>query len=117
MSNTPTIWKLGAPPSRGAYRVKSDNGKNIGYRYWNGERWGCLASTRVWCLERKDAGRVRPISRPILWECKNPDYLTAEQQRDLLLEALEELLYARTDKAEELASKAIAKATGATSET
>lgn len=45
------------PPKKGAYKVRCRNGSNTGYRYWNGEYWGNLCSSRSWCLQRKDTGR------------------------------------------------------------
>lgn len=61
-------WNRCAPKRRGVYRVKSDGpSPNGGFRYWNGERWGCLHSKYRYALELKDAGRRRTLTYPVLW--------------------------------------------------
>jgi len=63
----PTEWEIGAPPTIGIYRVKSDaDTKKITYRYWNGEWWGCQCSTREIC--QKWGRRVVKLKHAILWD-------------------------------------------------
>jgi len=69
------IWNAGAPPKRGAYRVKSDGpSANVGWRYWHGARWSGLSSTRAWCIKAsKDGpGRNSRIIYPIMWASPAP---------------------------------------------
>lgn len=67
------VWNAGAPPKRGAYRVKSEGpSANTGYRYWNGERWSPLASTRKAAITWGKPGNHRktPTRYAILWASK-----------------------------------------------
>lgn len=93
--NTPTTWERGAPPKPGSYRVRCEGpSPNTGYRYWTGERWGVLCRSRAWCSKDMGTyGRKVTLKRAVLWERKNPDYLTMEQQRDLLLKGLQDMVY------------------------
>jgi len=88
--NTPTTWERGAPPKPGAYRVRCEGpSPNTGYRYWTGERWGCLCQTRAYCIKSKGTDRRKvTLKRAVLWERKNPDYLNMDQQKALLVDAL-----------------------------
>lgn len=62
------VWKSGEPRKKGVYRVKCDGpSPNAGYRYWNGERWGCLCSTYSYANQKRDSSRKSRINRPVLW--------------------------------------------------
>lgn len=64
------IWINSAkekPTKKGAYKVQSAKCSSAGYRYWNGEYWGNLCSSRAWCLKRKDTGRRSQISLTVYW--------------------------------------------------
>lgn len=60
-------WREGPPPRRGAYRVKqASNGKNSGWRYWDGEHWGILLSSRRHCMDvRMDGSALEHV--PVAW--------------------------------------------------
>ena len=68
-------WNSHNPPKRGVYRVKSDSDNpNYGYRYWHGDYWGPLSSTRHWCQQQsKIPTRRTPIRHRVLWASKVKD--------------------------------------------
>lgn len=69
---TGLIWNEGAPPKRGAYRVKSDGpSANVGYRYWFGAHWGPLCSRRKYATEDSQS-RKTPLKYPVMWASKAP---------------------------------------------
>lgn len=75
-------WNPGAPPKRGVYPVKSEGvSRNSGYRYWDGERWGPLTSSRAYAQQIKTGARKTPVMRPVLWGSKIHKPTLQEQMR------------------------------------
>lgn len=67
MSTAFIQWQTGSPPRRGVWRVRSQTGRNPGYRYWDGKQWGCLFSTHALAAKYKMEGRRAQIRVPIQW--------------------------------------------------
>ncbi len=62
-------WNDGPPPRRGVWPVRSapPAQPNRGWRYWDGERWGVLTSSRQYCLMIKGSARQSRVCAPIQW--------------------------------------------------
>jgi hypothetical protein len=77
------IWNAGAPPKRGAYRVKSDGpSTNTGYRYWFGDHWGPLCQKRQHANAKNEARKVT-LKRPVLWASPVPQTELPPLSREL----------------------------------
>jgi hypothetical protein len=99
-ANKKTIkWNAGAPPRRGVYKSRSDGpSPNVGYRYWDGKRWGMLWTTHALAQEMKCDGRRSRLTYPVLWASLVP---ATETQRDPAIELLEHQLQLSKDLATE----------------
>ena len=66
---TAEVWSEAKPPKRGAYRVRRVGlaSTDYGYSYWDGERWGTMASTRKYAQESQGTGRKTPSKYPMQW--------------------------------------------------
>jgi hypothetical protein len=92
-------WNAGNPPRRGIYKVRSDGpSHNVGYRYWDGARWGMLCSTHAMAKSIQMSARRSRLTKPVLWASwADPD----QQQRDPELMLLEQQLQMAKDLATE----------------
>lgn len=69
------VWNTGTPPKRGVYAVKSDGpSSNMGYRYWNGDRWSPLCARRAIAASwgKNGTHRKTPLRYAVLWASKAP---------------------------------------------
>jgi hypothetical protein len=68
MKRTRYEFHDGPPPRRGVYRVRSDGrNPNYGWRYWNGEAWGALASRRIFASAVWAKKPTHLRGRAVLW--------------------------------------------------
>lgn len=90
MTKTKLIYNPGPPPRRGAWPVRSapPAQPNSGWRYWDGERWGQLCSSRAFCLQVKCSGRNTPLKWPVLWGKAQPTGVVTNSEKDEIIAAL-----------------------------
>lgn len=91
MSTAFIQWQNGTPPRRGVWRVRSQTGRNPGYRYWDGKEWGNLFHTHAMAAKYKMEGRRSQIRVPILWG-RVETVATIQAQVNRLLKALQWVL-------------------------
>lgn len=60
-------WRSDPPTRKAIYRVRSEDGKQSGYRRWDGSNWGRLWKTRKQASADHGLWPGTGPSKPVLW--------------------------------------------------